>query len=408
MNPFNNYNQETLCYFEFAEYKLVLIKYPIWKGYVAAKESDIWIKVYPKIDVKNKKIIFSKNSNNYLISELPDRSLTESNDSYNFEINQRNSEKFFNSIPDEIVELVSIYSDSNWELVNGILLLGDDFKNLIKTNPALAFIIVNIEKFSPSFLYYSNISLLQKLIQTKRQKILGLCGFPETVQMVKIFSKIEPNVIDLYNFLRLRNIFLNKEKEIERILDFLSFSKKINQNSLTICLNFKHLLDKLENKILFELSNRADFKFCLNVLDIIHNQSLNWKVDFPKISSLSNISEVIEKFGERLREKKLISNMFPNPPLKDNEFIKALDSGKELNYWAKRQQNCIRSYLNDIKKGKCYLYKIILEDEEATLEIKLFKNKIVLGKLLGFQNKPVSDALKQKVIDWFNNQIPIL
>lgn len=402
MNPYEKYSKENISEFFFDEHKLVLIHYPIWKAYVAANESDIWIEIIPNINIANKVII----SPNYKDSSNHSNKKKEKNDDKLYEqSNSINSEKFFLSIPDDIRQNVSQFPDSHWQLVNAILHIGKDFSSLMDTNPAIAYMIANIEKFNPSFLLFSNISVLQRMIRTKRTEILRLCGFPKSQKMVKIFSKIEPQFVNPSDLIELKDILIKQRNRRKRIFELLSHSPKINKNLIYFCNYFGELIPILDNKIIFELIDDEDFLTKSMTLHTIQRKSKKYDIPFPKISSVKKISEIKDRFEEKVRKKVRELDLFPMPPLEDNYFIKAITSESELISWAKRQHNCIRGYANSIRAGRVYLYRVEFYGEEATLELKLRGNKIVKGDLLGFKNQPVSTALSNEVNKWLKNNL---
>lgn len=393
MNPYEKYTSENLSEFFYKEHRLILAHYPIWKAFVSANESDIWIEIIPNINISNNEIIPPQNEDELEQSNKKDNNLNE-------KYNSLNSEKFFATIPDEIKQIVSKFPDSHWQLVNAILLIGKDFSSLIETSPTIAYMIANIEKFNPSFLLFSNVSNLQKMIRTKRTEILGLCGFLKDQRMVKIISKIELDLVNPSDLLGLRNVLIKHKKFKKRILELLSHADKISKNLIHFFDYFIELLTVLENKIIFELVDEEDFLNKSMKLQTILSKSKKYDIPFPKISSSKKIEEIKERFEEKLRKKIGRLNLFPIQPIEDNQFIKAIKSESELASWAKRQHNCIHSYANSIRAGRVYFYRVEFFNEEATLELKLRGTKIIKGDLLGFKNQPVSSALSNEVDKW--------
>jgi hypothetical protein len=51
------------------------------------------------------------------------------------------------------------------------------------------------------------------------------------------------------------------------------------------------------------------------------------------------------------------------------------------------------------------MYKIVIDSEEATLEIERVNNRLKMGQLLGPNNKPVSNKLRYAVDDWFRQYL---
>jgi hypothetical protein len=401
MNPFNHYPSDKISEIIFNDSKLALVHYPIWKAFAADIESDLWIEVIPKIDVNSGKIIFNSNTDN---SSDEDNKAEDKDNSFT-ESNSINSDKFFNSIPNEIKSYISAFSDSHWQLIKAVLLIGDDFILLLKSTPSFAYLIANVEKFNPSFIFFSNIHNLQRMIRTKRMDILGLCGFPKTDQMVKIFSKLKSSEMNLSLFEGLREILVKHKKYKSRIMEVFSHSKKIDEKLIKFCFGYPELTEVLGNKIIFQLVEDEDFSEKAKKLKYVLVKSNKYKIPFPKISSASNIETIVDRFEERLKEKVRELDLFPPQPLDDSPYIKAITSETQLKAWARRQQNCIRGYIKKIREGKVYFYQVVFNNEEATLEIKIKNGTIKKGDLLGFRNQKVSNELSAIVDRWLIKSI---
>lgn len=396
MPPFEQFDKTNLYVIKEEDYTLVVVGYPVWRGFVSAVDTDIWIEIIPSIDVINKTIILplkkQKPKQNDPIKKVQEKQKEE--------IDPEVIKRFFLSIPPEIIEQVSRFPDSHWELIGAVKLIGDDFQSLMKTNPALAYIIVNMEKLNPSFLYYANIELFQRMIKTKRKEIVGLSGFPESTQMVKIFSKIDPLTLDIKSLIKLKEVLMTGTDIRERLMQLLSFAKQINKNLIHLCTTDYDVLLMLSDKLVYELAKDEQFVLKASAIQQMIHKSRQWQVRLPGITSFENLDEIKKKFDEKVRIKKDKLELFPPPPLEGNEYVIAITTETQLISWSKRQQNCIRSYGNKIRTGKFYIYKVIYEDEEATLEVIRKKGEIKIAELTGFRNCRVSDKLYSRVQEW--------
>lgn len=396
MPPFETFDKTNLFVIKNEDYSLVVVGYPVWRGFVAAADTDIWIEIIPAIDVINQTIILpqkkQKTKQKDLFKKEPEKKKEE--------IDPEVIKRFFLSIPLEIIELVSRFPDSHWELIGAVKLIGNDFLSLMKTNPALAYIIVNMEKLNPSFLYYANIELFQRMIKTKRKEILRLCGFPEAARMVKIFSKIDPKVLVIKLLVQLKDVLMIQTEMTERILQILSFAKRINKNLIHLVSVYTEVLESLNDRLVFELAEDENYSLKAALLQQMIHTSKQWKVALPKSISLPGLDEAKKKFDEKVKVKRDKLDIFPSPPLEDNEYIKAITTETKLISWAKRQQNCIRDYVGRIRNGKCYFYRVIYNNEEATLEVIKKKGIIKIAELTGFRNCKVSPGLNTIAEEW--------
>ena len=60
MNPFEAYKNGNLFVITCEDHNLVIVGYPVWRAFVCAEDSDIWIEIIPTINAANKTIILSK------------------------------------------------------------------------------------------------------------------------------------------------------------------------------------------------------------------------------------------------------------------------------------------------------------------------------------------------------------
>lgn len=392
--------KSNLFEFTIEDYKFVLIGYPQWKSYVAYRESNIWIETYFKIDL-SKRIIFFTLSKIRTKGEVKDLSILDQLDCDDIEVEKRKIEEFFSTIPTDIIQTVSKFPDSHWEAIETTILLGQDLLSLMTSNPLLAYIIINAKKINPSIRLLNEAVVLKKMILTKQKEIVNKCGFPETNQIVRIFSKINPAFINVDDLVILRNLLMVDAQLKERILSTLSFAKTINQNLLKLIIYNSPLFSLLSNKIIYELAESESFSERLIKIKLLYLNAKRWQLTLPKIISLSGLNKQFEKQLLAIERKQQKENTFPPPPLDDNYFITAICNESDLISWSKRQHNCIRSYANSIKTKQKYFYKVVSGKEEATLELKLDENKIRKGDLLGVSNASVSLEMKQMVDEWF-------
>ncbi|MDR3627881.1 MAG: hypothetical protein P4L45_13650 [Ignavibacteriaceae bacterium] len=376
--------------FEFSngDNTLILSGYSDWKAFISSHNSNVWVEVQPKINI-NKQLIYLPKTNS---------SSATSREKINQPELEKRKREFFNTIPAEVVNILKCYSDSHWEIVRAIKYVSDDLIRLISANPALAYILVHLEKFNPSYGCYYDMELLKTMILKKQREILRISSFPGSDRIVKAIMKLNPVDLSIKTLIKLKQALSDKTELSDRILNLLSFSDQINENLLNLFAENKNLVQNLSNKLIFEMTKSNDYRNCISLLqDIEADCSVN-KLKFPEISSITDLPAIREKINHKAE----ILRQFPEPPIKGNAFVQPLTSEKELISWSKRQGNCIRHFGNSVRSGRIYMYKIVNDTEEATQEIKIVKNRLKMGSLLGTYNRNVSTNLKEVVGKWFS------
>ncbi len=400
MNPYDTYPPRNLFSILGEDYDMVFVGFPVWKAHIAAVNTDVWVDFIPDLNAAKKTITLPKRKKRKqqdLFSDQSGSSVKITSNPEKIIVN------FINTVPEEILELTARFPDSHWALITAVKLIGNDFLLLMKSNPALAYIIVNLGKLNPFFEYLTNIDLLHNMIKTKRKEILRLGGLPGTNIMLKVLSKIDPLIFNIELFLSLKQIVENSDKYYEKMISVLTFAKQIDKKLINLITANHKLLEVLSNKIIFQLVEDPLYRSKRDKIMSMIADAEEIGLSFPVIDSLHKLDSIKEKFDERVNIKKKKLDIFPEPPITGNEYIIPITTNKELQSWSKRQFNCIRGYSHNIRSGKSYLYKVIYEKEEATLEIKIDKESFRKGEFKGFDNKQVSQQLKNIVKDWLKN-----
>lgn len=378
---------------------LILIAYPHWKAYVSAEESDFWIRIFPKFDLNKGGIVLVKPLPNKEKFPHPRESIFEQEKTIFLKC-----DKFIDLIPSKIKSLTKLYKESHWDVIEKLILLGNDLESLILSNPAMAYLIVNLDKINPSVQFSDQVELLRRLIKTKQVEILDLAKLPATESIRKIFLKINMENINENQFVRFCRTFPKEGEKLQILTKLLSHLEVINSNIIHLVNYDWELLFGLNRNIIAELSNSENNSESIKLLKKIHTRCKSVNLPFPKIKLLDELPQIDRDNQERVKKKKVLLERFPKPPLKGNDTIMPLLNAREQESWSKKQSNCIRNFSAKVRGGKSFFYKILFNGEPATLEINILKDKLLFGNLLGQNNKKVSAQLKTYVKKWFTKE----
>ncbi|MDY0082013.1 MAG: PcfJ domain-containing protein, partial [Ignavibacteriaceae bacterium] len=153
-----------------------------------------------------------------------------------------------------------------------------------------------------------------------------------------------------------------------------------------------------------ELAEDQHYLVRASALSEMHQASQKWKVKFPEIKTTTEFDGIKNSFNKKVISKREKLEQFPPPPIEDNEYVKALTTKVQLDSWSRRQNNCAHTYSGKIKKGQCYIYKVIYKDEEATLEVvNDTKGRFVPSQFSGFSNCKVSAKLIKIADEWIKS-----
>lgn len=393
----SQFGKENLFDFKIEEHIYVFVGYPHWRAFIITPKSNLKLEVYPRINAAARKIEFLEEPQT---SKTKDRIYLKVEDPAMMESYLEKEKKFFDAIPEDIINRVKVYSDSHWEIIKAVSVYGHHFVTLIDSNPTLAYLLVNLDKINPSFSLYIDNSYLETLITEKQKEILGLADFPATKSMVKIFSKFDPKLVDVECLNGLKNNMLSKPERQEKILKILSHSRVISKNLFQIIAHNPAVLDIMSIGAVQELIKSESFSDLLDRIKKMYAKGKRWNIKF-EIPDLKSFDKYENRFNEFVQKRIDAYNYLPPAPIPNGEGIYALKTVAEQKSWGKKQQNCIGTYVHSVKTRQKFLYKVILNDEEATLEIKMKDGKCQLGNLLGKRNTKVSSELRSHIWKWF-------
>lgn len=385
---------------ETAYQKIILVAYPHWEAYSSYIENDIWVRVTPTLDLRKQSIIVVESlDKNEELSKKTKKNPSAEKDKREIKV----PTEFINTIPEEILERTKVFNDSHWEVISAAIILGKDFMNLLKTNPQLAYLIVNLEMINGTIRIYNERARLNRLIRTKQREILSLAFLPSTGHMKKLFSKIDLRFLSRNRLLNICRFFYLQQSRSKKINKLLSHLKSINEK-LIILLSYHHrLVVLLSSKITEALIESEKFEEQVALLESIRLRSEKYGVRFPVVDDLKRLDEIDavnkERVAYKIREKQ-----FPDPPYDGTETIFPLKSEKEQISWSKSQQNCIRNYIGSVRQKNSFFYGIVYNDESATLQLKKKDDNFVFHQLLGFKNKHVSPELRRHVNNWLRER----
>lgn len=274
------------------------------------------------------------------------------------------------------------------------------FYELIKGNPALAFLLANRREFN--WRIYRKEIKLDELTGMKQQKLLELLGLPGTKSMANLLRKIQPASMtpEMLGFLQ----YIVRQDDI---LKKLAHIKKINAGVLSLLNTEPRLQAKAAPSLLEEISrSRANNHLPLAVRRL--RESAQWQRELRPGQALPTFRtlEELDTFHhglaeesarllaqleaqqaqraaaarnaehnrradeERRREhaRKLLHEKFPRPPIAGTEHIQPIETPAGLIEEGNLMHHCVGSYIGSVSAGHMHVYRI-LAPERATLSI---------------------------------------
>jgi len=402
-----------LIIFDHRGYINVIVGYPTWRAYYKSIRKNMWRRYRLEIDlfretlkhIPSRPIKYKDRYNNDCYKKLS-RSIERQllipfKHNYNQIKDEECKNKFFRTVPTDIKELCKQFGHRQWALVSSCL-ANDKFKELLKINPVLAFMLANLWVFNKKVFSGKQHSYIHNKLRLKQKDILRYTGFPDSNNFIKILKKLNPELVTIIGLLGLRELVADTHNS-KRAIKVLSHLKNINNDIHGIVSN-PYIFDIVTNKFIWEIQEKAEASISINLLPQLYNILNKSKALNISPNPIDTIAK-LKRTSRDLYIKELnICKVFPTPPLKDTENIKALRTQKELIDWGEYQNNCIGEHLSEVYFNLKYYYSVCYETETATFEVFINKGKLSLGQILGPDNKKCDVNIIKFVHDYFTNQ----
>jgi len=319
--------------------------------------------------------------------------------------------KLITLIGEDKINLLQQFPSRHWFLYCFLENGGDYAFDLLKSNPALGYLVSAHALFHPlkSKNYWRS---ARSLLLKKRKDILDYFGFPRKEATVKLFAKIEHRSLKNKVLFTLRKNLREKPD----LLRTLSFYSKHNESSLYI-LNSE--LSKVFHSSFIE--QIAQGKLGMNrhhffhlVKDIKRMQTVLAEHNVPSKTLLfksrfdvgflhDELMDTINSFQSK--SQNFIYPAGPLPDIKDQRLhIESIKNSAMLYAEGKEMNHCIYSYNDELKKGDHFAVRM-LRPERLTLFIRKDNGRCTLLEVRGRNNSLPKNEILTLIDQWLTENI---
>lgn len=314
---------------------------------------------------------------------------------------------WYKSIPVNVLEGLSMFPERQWNMLQLLAFCGDAAYDLMKSNPALFFILAS----SSVFLGKPVKRPMRKAATMfragiKQRDIIGFFGFPATKSARKIVAKIDFKAINIPNLLYVRKALFDQS-----MIRAMSHLPRLNSGVLRVVTDA--LLLKVASPVLLEeisCCNHEDecaltaqmIKDCVRKHRFVYPDRKKIKI-FRSRDELISFYGMINDYFDKCEPFKN-SSQFTTPPVPGTGKIVPLLNEWEVVREGLDQNNCVAECLDMITESKnYYLYKI-LKPERCTLGLSKAGKYWKIDDIKSRFNKPVSQTTRDVVRYWFENK----
>jgi len=386
-------------YFFNEEAVWVLAGYPVVKAWQKTSETGTFRSLRPYLNLR-----YHYQSCNRLLKD-PNNRADGLKDSRKMR-EARAFSAFFKTFPENHIRIMRRYPSEHWAIL--ALLSRCPASEDLADNPALLFALASNHRLM-KMKSAQTIKRARSLIKLRRRKIVGKLGFPATDSVVRIFRKIDPDSLDIPILLVLRLLLGNHENQL-----ILSHLPRLNSASIRLLYSDEArplcshaLLMEIANK---KISGRGRVNYSYLLRDSFHMwEQMKPREKFPIVRSISRLKTFHDELMEDFIPWNLVNSenndvVFPPPPIAGNEQIIPINSSIDLAAEGFEQHNCVGSYDRRVIVGNEYIYKVVTDNDRATLSIiKSADGGWSIGQLLAARNQSVKFETAELVKRWIIN-----
>ena len=320
---------------------------------------------------------------------------------------------YFGTTPREVRDLLRPIWNSRWALMTFLAVGGTPAADLLKSCPALAFMLANNRVFHTPVVSQPRRAIRTWLGPGKtRRQLLAWLGFPASTGLVRLLAKVPAQDLSVGLLLKLRTLLadpcggkiLRHQPVIDRAL--LAFFDPGMREMLTA-----KLLSELRARLLEDLprpagraSDAALWKKTEQPVWILMRDTARMYGErhpdrpMPQVRDLSALCRLHDRLAGELTGERFGKLTF-TPPLPGNETVVPITDLAMLIEEGRIQHNCAASYCEAVADGRSFLYRV-LAPERCTLEIAPRKGKWEAVQLLAACNRPPKEETKKAVAKW--------
>lgn len=238
------------------------------------------------------------------------------------------------------------------------------------------------------------------LFSMKRKRLLALEKLPTETKLLNYFECLDKQGIAVKEYKLLKKVILKHGYE-----DIVQF-KTINDQILRLLISSPELL-----KYRF-MKNLTSFENVKNILmmsgeirmighyiepDRFHQKLIKCKCE----QGLKRLHQDYLKRDLELSKNLIRNEVFPFSPIQGNENIHYIRFKKELIQEGVEMQNCVSGYVEDVMKGRYFVYKVFAP-QRATLGLHFVNGKLTVDQVKLKNNNSVSKATLKMIEAWLH------
>lgn len=315
------------------------------------------------------------------------------------------------SIPEPVRKAVAPFGTRQWHLLSMAARCGDGALDLIRANPALAFLLASNWVFRKPAVRQP-LRSVRALLRPGRKQVdmLAWLGFPPRPAVRRLLARIPARSLNVERLLYLRDA-CHDPHALKRMCHL----PRLNAGCLRIVTDpvlSRLVTQPLLTEIAFDRRDDPAGRFrAANLLfDTLRTRQeighpVNGVLPARTLQELQRYHdeavEVLNEFNQRAGCR--TARPFPPPPLSGNENVVPITSARELRAEGVEMRHCVAIHESDVAMAKNYYVYRVVAPERATLAIRRTYRGWKIAELSGPRNKAVASETRLQVKAWFDS-----
>ncbi len=322
--------------------------------------------------------------------------------------NLREILKFYETIPKEIIKIVSQYRNRQWCILSLLARCRNmharynPAAQIAYNNPALLFALSNSWIFK-TFPVSNPMRSVRSLLNKPQKAILEWLDFPASESTRKLLSKVVCRSVDASCLLNLRNAIMSCPQKCK----MLSHLPRLNKSVIKI-VSDSNLFHYSKPTLLHEIaeSRHEDIypisaNLLFEILTAVRNSDFNGYKLGP-VRNRKHLHELYYSLESIISTSQHLKLKFPPPPIMENEAIVPIRTPIDLLAESVKQKNCVNRFIPNVAlKQDTYFYRV-LSPERCTLQIIKCGDIWEIGDIRKIKNKIASERTWELVANWLH------
>lgn len=305
------------------------------------------------------------------------------------------------TVPHAVRKAVAPFPSAHWDLAR-LLAVAPTAIELFDA-PAIPFLLA----CSRRFLRAGGLAgpALAALVAGPRRAILGRLGFPASKSLLRILSRVTVDALDVSRLRAFRSAVL----ESPDVPALLRHVERVTAPALQVVTQ-RALRRAVRESFVQELAAEPDdeasrhVRLLADALEMARQilaRAPNCPAALPRsgFRCTRELRTAHDALAVEFAALQVRGRPFPAPPIQGTAGIEPLRTPYELAREGRLQRHCVASYARRVRKGRCYVYRI-LQPERATLCLVFRRGAWGVEALQGKANRPVAAATLVAIYSW--------